>query len=105
MRPRDAREQVLDQPPYLVPKPPIELPIGVQRVCVILPVEEQVSEASPTISEDEHSATLSLETSADEVKEEVTDVLHEHFEDVFDEHSEQVIDEFYSEDDAAVKNS
>ena len=41
MRPRDAREKVLDDPPYLHPKPPILLRLGVQRVCVLLPVEEQ----------------------------------------------------------------
>ena len=43
MRPRDAREKVLDQPPFLQPKPNIEMRLGVQRLCVILPVEEQGS--------------------------------------------------------------
>ena len=41
MRPRDARERVLDDPPHLAPKPPVELALGVQRICVVLPVEEQ----------------------------------------------------------------
>ena len=41
MRPRDARERVLPDPPYLLPKPPTELKIGIQRVVVVLPVEEQ----------------------------------------------------------------
>ena len=41
MRPRDSREKVSRDPPYLQPKPPTHLRVGVQRVVVILPVEEQ----------------------------------------------------------------
>ena len=41
MRPRDSRERVSDRPPFLPNKPLVELRLGVQRVVVILPVEEQ----------------------------------------------------------------
>ena len=41
MRPRDAREKILNDPPYLRPKPHLELRLGVQRLCTILPIEEQ----------------------------------------------------------------
>ena len=44
MRPRDAREKVSAEPPHLAPKQPVELPLGVQRICVVLPVEEQVNQ-------------------------------------------------------------
>ncbi len=47
MRPRDAREKVLTDPPHLAPKHPVELPLGVQRICVILPVEEQSNHDVP----------------------------------------------------------
>ena len=42
MRPCDKREKVTADPPHLKPKPPIELSLGIQRLAVILPVEEQV---------------------------------------------------------------
>ena len=38
-RPRDAREKISDRPPYLKPKVPVLLRIGVQRFCLIQPVE------------------------------------------------------------------
>jgi len=41
MRPRDAREKVTAEPPHLQPKPETLLRLGVQRVVVILPIEEQ----------------------------------------------------------------
>ena len=41
MRPRDSREKVLSKPPYLNPKQAVELVVGVQRLVVILPIEEQ----------------------------------------------------------------
>ena len=41
-RPRDAREKVETKPPYLHPKTHLELKLSVQRICMILPVEEQV---------------------------------------------------------------
>ena len=41
MRPRSGREKVTEQPPHLKPKPATYLKVGVQRVVVILPVEEQ----------------------------------------------------------------
>ena len=41
MRPRDVREKVSSEPPYLAPKPPVELQLGIQRIAVVLPVEEQ----------------------------------------------------------------
>ena len=41
MRPRDSREKVTKEPPYLLPKPPVELKLGVQRLVVLFPVEEQ----------------------------------------------------------------
>ena len=43
MRPRDSREQVSKDPPYLKNKPLTQLSLGVQRVVVVLPVEEQPS--------------------------------------------------------------
>ena len=42
MRPRDKREKVTADPPHLKPKPPVELSLGIQRLAVILPVEEQL---------------------------------------------------------------
>ena len=41
MRPRDSREKVSPEPPHLLPKEPVKLRLGVQRIAVILPVEEQ----------------------------------------------------------------
>ena len=41
MRPRDGREKVSAAPPHLRPKAPTLLSLGVQRICMILPVEEQ----------------------------------------------------------------
>ena len=41
MRPRDSREKVRPEPPHLANKPLVELKLGVQRVVVVLPVEEQ----------------------------------------------------------------
>ncbi len=43
MRPTDARERVSADPPHLAPKLPVELPLGVQHICVVLPIEEQVN--------------------------------------------------------------
>ena len=40
-RPRDTREKVLERPPYLKDKEPVRLRIGIQRLCVVQPVEEQ----------------------------------------------------------------
>ena len=47
MRPRDSREQVQADPPYLLPKTPVEIQLGIQRICVILPVEEQAISTQP----------------------------------------------------------
>ena len=48
MRPRDSREKVSPHPPYLRNKTPTELKIGIQRVVVVLPVEEQSQEVKPS---------------------------------------------------------
>ena len=50
MRPRDSREKVTNEPPYLKSKPPFELKLGVQRLVVMLPVEEQRTTPSPILN-------------------------------------------------------
>ena len=40
-QPRDSRERVSKKPPYLKNKELVHLRLGVQRICVIQPVEEQ----------------------------------------------------------------
>ena len=57
MRPRDACEKVQALKPHLASKPPIEMKLGIQRVCVILPAEEQ-SEAEDLPSEVLHDDQL-----------------------------------------------
>ena len=47
MRSRDARERVQYQPPFFNPKVPIKLRIGIQRLCRILPIEEQDVNKNP----------------------------------------------------------
>jgi hypothetical protein len=41
MRPRDAREKVSTKPPHLPSKPLVTPELAIQRIIVILPVEEQ----------------------------------------------------------------
>ena len=55
MRPRDIREKVSKDPPYLQPKGPLYLPLGVQRICVILPKEEQDQKPNQDPNEDYQS--------------------------------------------------
>ena len=52
MRPRDSREKVIPEPPHLANKPLVELKLGVQRVVVVLPVEEQQGLSSEQLLED-----------------------------------------------------
>ena len=91
MRPRDAREKVLDNPPFLAPKPPLLLRLGVQRVCVLLPVEEQgdSSTAGPattsTLVQSESTGEETTEEPADEPAAEPADIEAEALGD--DEHA------------------
>ena len=41
MRPRDSREKVTTEPPHLKAEAPFLLRLGIQRVVVVLPIEEQ----------------------------------------------------------------
>ena len=41
MRPRDRRENVKKNPPFLDSKPLVKIKLGIQRLVVILPIEEQ----------------------------------------------------------------
>ena len=54
MRPRDSREKIMGQPPYLAPKPLQELQLGVQRVAVIVPVENQGNTYKPPDDPEHH---------------------------------------------------
>ncbi len=69
MRPRDKREKVTANPPHLKPKPPIKLSLGIQRLAVILPVEEQAQpddqDADQSGPTEEQSSPAQLPVSTD----------------------------------------
>ena len=52
MRPRDSREKVLPGPPYLRYKDPVIMTVGVQRLVVLLPIEEQCNEKDQYLPSD-----------------------------------------------------
>ena len=69
MRPRDKREKVTANPPHLKPKPHIELSLGILRLAVILPVEEQAQpddqDADQSGPTEEQSSPAQLPVSTD----------------------------------------
>ena len=46
-RPRDVREKVSKKAPFMKGKELVHLRVGVQRLCVIQPVEEQTAVPGP----------------------------------------------------------
>lgn len=63
MRPRNSQEKVLTRPPFLKPKIPVNLVVGVQRLCVVFPVEEQ--EASGCVPGKERTGAGALGSESD----------------------------------------